>query len=155
MGANIPPTVSFDAPSETQASVRLTTVGGDKTMPSVSIPTYATLVRAAYLIFKARKVYNSSGISPNNIDGTQYIEASGDAFTNSMNAIKMTASTVSMAAVEYSGMMEVVGTYDISTEVLRAIAGSTTLSVRWKTGLALAANLVFYDVSVELRIIYI
>ena len=129
-----------------QALLSLTSVAGDKTLPSIVIPVggIAGTVTRALLAFSFREVENTNA-SVNQLSGAQDIQfkKSGGAFVDAINFV--TQEFVVPAVARGGGDLKI-GTIDLTSTV----TGDGTYASQWDEGIVLGNNLIFYDTQMHL-----
>jgi hypothetical protein len=138
--------------SDPQEEVSVTSVAGDKAMPSVTVanlPAGAVIVRAV-AIFKFRMVHNTNANNINKLSGAQNIQLRDDTPGTWRNAINLVDDLFAVAADTREGGDVLIGGTDISVEVDE----NDTYEFRWAQALADQDNLNFNDVQTGLRIWY-
>lgn len=140
---------SMDFWSDPQEEVQVTSVAGDKTLPSVTIadlPSGATIVRAIAM-FKFRMVENTyAGV--NSLNLAQNIQVRDDTPGTWRDAINLVDNLFTLADSAREGGDVMIGDNDIAVEV----DGNDTYEFQWYQAVADQDNLQFNDVQVGLRI---
>ncbi len=140
----------LDLWSSYSTQVQLTTITGDKTLPSIIIaglPSGAAIVRAI-MIFKYRTIENT-GAAVNGVSGAQNIQAEKAVGGSWVTGIALGGGECSVPASTRETGDVMMGTADISAQVP---ANGAVMSFKWTSGLAAQNNLNFNDVQVGLRI---
>ena len=140
----------LDLWSSYSTQVQLTTITGDKTLPSITIaglPPGVAIVRAI-MIFKYRTIENT-GAAVNGVSGAQNLQAEKAVSGSWVTGIALGGGECSVPASTCETGDVMMGTADISTQVP---ANGAVLSFKWTSGLAAQNNLNFNDVQVGLRI---
>ena len=138
--------------SAPQASVSVTNVAGDKTLPSVTVadmPTAPYTLGRAIAMFRFRKVVNGYA-GENKLSGAQYIEVRSDepgAWTDAIS-LQDDMFMVGNAATDY--YYEIWGDLDVAGEV----DAEDTYEFQWDEALADQDGLTFYDVQTGIRVYY-
>ena len=140
----------LDLWSTYSTQVQLTTITGDKTLPSITIaglPPGVSIVRAI-MIFKYRTIENT-GTAVNGVSGAQNLQAEKAVGGSWVTGIALGGGECSVPASTRETGDVMMGTADISAQVP---ANGAVMGFKWTSGLAAQNNLNFNDVQVGLRI---
>lgn len=162
-GANVPaikantdlvPNMIFtlDLWSTYAAQVQLTTVGGDKALPSITIANLpiGAIIKQALMFFKCRTVENTNA-AVNSVSGAQNIQcqkAVGGAY---ITGIALSGGEFSVPASTRENGDVMMGTTDVSAQVP---ANGAVMSFKWTSAVSAQNNLNFNDVQIGIRIYY-
>ena len=139
--------------SELQATVVLNATAGDKSLPSVVLPTNpvpnGTTIHRVTAAISFRKIVESSG-SANATVAAQDIQVRSDAPGTYIDAIDFPDNSFPVAASATEGGMMVAGDQDLTSEV----DGADTYEFQWDEADCDAASLTFHDWQCHLIVEY-
>jgi len=140
----------LDLWSSYSTQVQLTTITGDKTLPSIIIAGLppGVAIGRAIMIFKYRTIENT-GTAVNGVSGAQNLQAEKATGGSWVTGIALGGGECSVPASTRETGDVMMGTADISAQVP---ANGAVMSFKWTSGLAAQNNLNFNDVQVGLRI---
>lgn len=149
----LPPSGRRVFASDIAASVAVTAVAGDKTLPSViipvgAIPTGVTISRVLAGVAWRKQVDSSA--AQNSVNGAQVVQVRSDAPGTWRNSIDLANGTLLTAASGTEGGQLIIGDNDIKAEV----TGADTYEFKWTSATVTAASLTFYDVQTFLIVEY-
>lgn len=131
-------------------AITVVNVAADRVLPDVvvaGLPAGSTVIRATAL-FRFRAIINTGGA--NKLSGAQEIQVRDDSPSAWVDAINFVDDMFPLLA----NTREVGGIFEGAIDVKATVDGDDTYNLKWELALADAANLVFRDFQMGLRIYF-
>jgi len=140
----------LDLWSSYSTQVQLTTITGDKILPSITIaglPPGVAIIRAI-MIFKYRTIENTNA-AVNGVSGAQNLQAEKAVGGSWVTGIALGGGECSVPASTRETGDVMMGTDDVSAQLP---ANGAVMNFKWASGRATQNNLNFNDVQIGLRV---